>query len=333
MEEPISEREREAQTSQLAAKPGKMLCDYIRVVLPADRETWEGLVRWVGPWSVRAYGWHGYYDCSAHCLETGLLAWCRDKTTAAVYGVLVDLPGRACARLGPQLPEFLKWCLERGHATRVDWAIDDFDGRLTLKRILDAEAVGGMVSRWHGLTTIQNHERGTVTGWTVYMGSRKGASLVRVYNKTAEQRKKGNEAPDGWVRLEFQTNRELADKLARAYFREGSSAVIGQLSRRVRFAEPVPSDSNPRRWPVAWWWASVLGSVEPGPSLCAGEVAECTVARLEAYVERQAGPALTTVVKAHGGDLEPVVAILDRSLYRLKPKHYAALAAVGVGHE
>lgn len=324
----LTESEFEGQTSQLAARPGAMMLDYLRVRFPDDRGTWAALRGWLGPMASRGCGWRGWYSDSAIVLDGGLVAWCRDPSRAEVWGVLVDLPGRACAALGDRLVPFLEWALERGRVTRADFAIDDRRGRVTLARVLEAEDRGHMVSRWRGLTLLQNRERGEVKGWTVYIGSRKSEAMIRIYDKQGEQRRKGREVSGSWVRLEFEAHQGFADALCHAYFERGSCAVIEQINRRVRFVDPVGDDSHMDRAPAALWWAEFLGSVRAGPSLLCGEVPDCTIERLAAYVERQAGPALATVVQADRGDLSRLVGILDRSAVRLRPKHIAALSRI-----
>lgn len=326
MDELDFEREHEAQTSELAARAGALLLDYLRVRLPDDAETWLGL-EVLGPQVRRGSGWHGWYDQSALVAEGGIIAWCRDRARAEVWGVLVDLPGRACAALGAQLLPFLDWSLERGKVTRADFAIDDRRGLLTRERILEAEAQGLMVSRWRGLTILEQRERGEVKGWTVYLGSRNSEALIRIYDKAGEQARKGTIVPGSWVRLELEAHQEFADVLCREYFDKGSGAVVGQIARRVRFTMGATRDSNRWRWPVAAWWAQVLGSVRPGPSLMVGERPVCTVERMAQFIEHQAGPSMAAVVAAHGGDLGPLADMVERARWRMRPQHKAALEA------
>lgn len=323
----LSDSEHEAQTSALAARPGAVLLDYLRAVLPDEPAVMADVRGWLGQTTARHGGWRGWYDRSASVLDGGLLAWCSDKERAAVEGVLIDLPGRACASLGDRLIPFLAWCLHIGRVTRADFAIDDFAGRLTRERILDAEASGALVTRWREMREVSTRQRGKVSGWTFYLGSRKYEAMARIYDKAAERG-----LPDvSWVRFELETKHALADALCREYFSSGSAAIVGQIARRVRFAEPVAGDTNARRWPSAAWWLSLLGSVAPGPSLVCGEVPACTVASLAAFVERQAGPALAVMMRADGGDLGRLAGILERSAYRLKSRHLSALALASVG--
>jgi len=145
--------------------------------------------------------------------------------------------------------------------------------------------------------------------------------MVRFYDKAAEQGLAGV----SWVRTEMECKGRFGDALAREYFAKGSEAVIGQLNRRVRFIEPLGQDTNRWRWPVVAWWASFIGSIEPGQSLLVGEVPACTVSRLSAFVERQAGPSMATVCEARGGDVDWLYALLDRCERRINPKQKALL--------
>lgn len=313
----------ERSTSGLAARPGALLLDYLRARLPDDRETWTALGDWLGSMTQRAGGWHGWYDCSAEVLDKGLVAWCKDRSRAEVWGILVDLPGRACASLGDRLLPFLEWVLAHGHITRADFAMDDREGVLSFQRVAGAVRAGALVSRWQERNVIENC--GKAGGWTVYLGSRSGQSMIRVYDKASEQGK-----PGPWVRVELEARGKFGDALSRAYFQRGAVAIVEQVNRRVRFTEPG-TDGNKRRAVPALWWAAFLGSVKPGASLMVGELPECTISALAQFIERQAGPALATLLRADGGDLSRLFGIVGRSEARLKPKHLAALAMAGAG--
>lgn len=150
---------------------------------------------------------------------------------------------------------------------------------------------------------------------------------MRFYDKAAEQ---GRENVH-WVRCELEAKGAFADALGREVLRRGSVAVIEQINRRIRFVQPSETDSNIRRAMVAAWWGAFIGSVKQGAALLCGEKVQATISAMAAWVEQQAGPALATIVKAARGDLGGVLGIVERSERRLKPKHHAALALVGVG--
>jgi len=207
--------------------------------------------------------------------------------------------------------------------SRCDFALDDRRGLVTLERLLEAKRRGTLVTRWRDEPRIvaKVAEDG-FSSWTVYLGSRESDSMLRVYDKAAQQGRS-----ESWIRVELECHGKFADALAREYFSRGSVAVLEQLVRRVRFVEPQETDSNLWRAPMAAWWRELVGGVAPGASLLAGELPETTIARLWQFIERQAGPALATCLKASGGDLQPLLALVDRSTWRLKSKHMAALAA------
>jgi hypothetical protein len=313
-----------AQTSKLAARPGALLLDYLRVRVPDDRDTWRALAGWLGVMVNRGCGWRGWYSDSATVLDGGLVAWCQGPRRET-WGVLVDLPGKACAAMGDRLLPFLRWALEHGKVTRADFAIDDRAGHLTLERIVGSVRSGALACRYEQKTVIEG--LGKRGGWTVYFGSRAGQSMVRVYDKRAEQLAKGRDVAGAWVRVELEARQEFGDALCRDYFERGSVAVIEQLNRRLRFVDLGVTRAC--RAPTATWWAEVIGSVAVGHSLTLGEAPVCTLASLAAFVEKQAGPALVTLVKGAGGDLGQLLGILDRSAHRLKPKHFSALALRG----
>lgn len=321
----LSESEHEAQTSALAARPGKVMCDYLRAVLPDEPSLWLELDGWLGERKVRAGGWRGWYTRSASCLEGGLVAWCEDKERAAIEGVMVDLPGRACASMGARLVDFIRWACERGRITRIDFAIDDRQGRISRERVVAALEDGSLVTRWRGSREmVSRDEHGKRAGWCIYLGERSSEAMMRFYDKAAEQHLAGVD----WVRCELECKGKLANRIAKEYFDKGDKGgevVVGQINRRVRFVEPAGEDSNRWRWPVVGWWASFIGSIEPGESLVAGERPACTVSALSAFVERQAGPSMATVCEAGGGDVDWIYALLDRCAHRLNTRQKALL--------
>jgi len=318
--------EHEAQSSGLAARAGGVMLDYVRATLPADAEVWAELCEWLGAMQERPIGWRGWYDCSAVVLDGGLVAWCSRGEVAARQGVLVDLPGKACACLGERLIPFLAWCCERGRVRRVDFALDDRRGLLTYERLWAAVRSGACLSRAREVHGLEGAEAssGERRGWTLYVGSRSSQAVIRLYDKAAEQHIEG-----AWVRCELEAKSDFADALARAVLAESVDVVLEQLNRRLRFAVPT-SDRNRGRWPVAPWWAEFVGSLERGAPLTCGEPQEATLARMREYVRRQAGPALAALMLADGGDLSWLSEVFADGERRLKPKHRAALALVGV---
>jgi len=317
----LSVSQHEAQSSALAAQPGKLLCDYIRVVLPDEPKVRAELEGWLGESKPRAGGWHGWYDRSASVLEGGLLAWCSNGERAKIEGLLCDLPGRACGALGARLLSFLRWAHKRGRLTRLDFAVDDMAGRLTRERVLAALDEGTLLMRWQDTGEVVKRRRGALTGWTLYLGKRTGQSQARIYDKGLEQGLAGV----SWMRFELEAKGAFAHRLAAEYFTKGSDAVKAQIVKRVKFVEPVASDTNKARWPLAPWWASFIGDIEPGQSLAPGVKPACTVERLSRFVERCAGPSIATVVEALDGEVAWLDGVIERSGWRLNKSQEALI--------
>jgi phage replication initiation protein len=306
------------------------LVDYVRVTLPDMPETWAGLDGWLGERVEREVGWRGWYSRSAHVLDGGIVGWCEDSVQAERQGVLVDLPGKACAALGEGLVTFLGWCVEHGSVRRLDLALDDRAGLVTLDRIKAAEAAGAVVTRARSRPKfVGDVLQRPGEGWTLYYGSRNSEGLVRIYDKAAERAERGGGPRGGghWVRVELEAKGDYAANLAGAVLEGGGEVVAAQVLRRLRFCEPVAGDSNPRRWPIADWWNAFLGGVEAGESLACGEAQATTVEAMREYLRRQAMPTLAALLEAYGGEVDWLYADLRQARHRVKPKHRAAIVA------
>ena len=159
-----------------------------RVVVPDSPAVRAALDVWLGIQVRRELGWRGWYDASSHVLDGGIMAWCSDPSKAAVQGVLVDLPGKACAALGDKLIPFAEWALNVGHAAHADFAIDDRSGHVTLARIRAAEAAGGIVKLSPLKPLHVTNGADGADGWTVYFGSRSSDACIRIYDKAKQQK-------------------------------------------------------------------------------------------------------------------------------------------------
>ncbi|MEE0972161.1 MAG: replication initiation factor domain-containing protein [Bifidobacterium ruminantium] len=124
-------------------------------------------------------------------------------------------------------------------ATRLDSAIDVFGG--------DFDQLAGLVEmaakKPKNGAPVRSFERwDSPTGRTLYVGSRAAAVRVRVYEKGAEQRSKGNtDAPLDWVRLELQWRPSGAQRtVALDYAPEkiwGASAWTADVAQQMLHAD------------------------------------------------------------------------------------------------
>lgn len=322
--------EHESQASSLAAPRGAVMLDYLRAVLPSEAGMLSELAGWLGEFDERPIGWRGWYTESASVLDGGLVAWCEDEHMAERQGVLVDLPGRACAALGERLVPFMRWCVERGRVRRVDFALDDRRGDVTYERLAAAVDAGALVTRARSVHWIVGKvaESGERIGWTLYIGSRASEACVRVYDKRLERIERGAGDVGGhWIRCELEATGDFADALAREVLKSGAAVVVEQLNRRARFTEPSASDESRERWPMASWWYALVGSIERGASLMCGEDMSATIERMLEYVRLAAAPAMAAITEARGGDVSWFYELLDDGSHRLKSKHRSAIRA------
>ena len=309
--------------------PGSgVFLDYLRATLPSDATTWTALAGWLGELAPRPMGWHGFYDKSAKVLDGGIVAWCSESEWAERQGIVVDLPGRACASLGDRLVPFLSWCCAVGKVRRLDVAIDDRAGLVTYERLQDTLSSGGLVSKAKTCRWIIEQDTRTAArlGWTLYIGTRKSAAMVRIYDKAAERLCKGVQVAGSWVRVELEAHKDYADSLARAILAGGPAVGLAQIAEKIRCCEPSATDSNRWRWSLATWWRAFLDGIEPGGSLTCGETQETTIEKTQAWLFKQVAPALAVVDRAHGDDTSWMLALFASGDRRQKPKHHAALA-------
>lgn len=324
-----------------------VLVDWFRVTLPAGSQ--EQAIERLGGAVGRRGGWRGWYDRGAEIAGGGAVAWCAEAAAAERQGVLVELPGEACAALGDRLEKFMRWCLEQGgRVARVDYAIDDRRGRVTYERLVACTDTGRVVSSarrcnwWLGADV-----GGPRDGWTLYVGRPGSQAMIRIYDKAAEsgvgqapvvtgeasgwERGRGWVAPRPraarpWVRVEIVCRDDFAQAMTLEVFKRGPRAVVEQIRRRLRFVEePDGADSNVYRWPVCGWWRSVLSFVAVGKCLLPGESARGTVDRWRGWVERAVAPVLAAICAADG--IEALAEIVRMGEERQGARHRGAVAS------
>lgn len=275
-------------------------------------------------------------------LEKGFHGWRQVVTLDGVGGTRLAYGGQhgtAFLDLSAQALEF--YARSRGldvvglieHAqglgariTRLDLALDDFERRVTLPRILKARDAGGVVTRLK-FNRPQGEgilDRDGAKPWTLYWGTRGGGgNLVRIYNKKAEREaKEGACAYDFWVRVEAELHRDKADQVARELSRRGwTGSVAGGVVRGlIDFREP--QGANKSRWPLLSWWSDFLGDCE---ALKFGSPIETnrTVEDDFRYLVRQAARPFARAVEVYG--LDVVASMLAEGRSRFTEADEAAI--------
>lgn len=160
-----------------------------------------------------------------------------------------------------------------GHFTRIDLAIDDFEGYFTIDQLRqDYIKYGLIISKMQfGQSVEKDRFRdGETIGRSYYLGSNTGLVQVYFYEKHWERLTdeelaiKNNFDLTFWQRTEIRLKKEKAQKTIehlltyQDYYKFGYM-VVEILNKHFRLIEPNPNDKNYRRWKAPAFWSDFLG--------------------------------------------------------------------------
>lgn len=159
---------------------------------------------------------HGYEDCwLSEALGSARVMVGRPGSD---MGVHVQLPGQALGRLGVE--KALRICRELGGSvSRIDIAID-CKGQSDAADVYGSHLAKSMITRAQKVNMFVGSD-----GVTVYVGSRTSERFLRVYDKAAQTKTKGN-----WTRVEMECKGERAKYIASYVATQGMDG-IGSLIR------------------------------------------------------------------------------------------------------
>ena len=283
------------------------------------------------PWPVVSLnrGMYGYSHCGV-ILDTGRVCW---SPLDPQRGRHVSLPAGALAMIA-DVPGLVGGVLELGGSvSRLDLAIDDYDGLLDMEKIAAAlEDDSSFTSRWTSHSTISKttHGKNSRTSNTIYLGSRRSEMFARIYDKAAEQHDRGNvPSRETWVRFELEAKKRKAHKLAALVVAQDWETIRSIIMSYLCFREPSQTDSTKSRWDVAGWWSDFLGTLERVSGFFSSE-AERTLDQVQRWFETNMAPTLALAFEAWRGDLDQVLEVIVEGRKRWKPRHKAMLAAMPV---
>jgi len=185
-------------------------------------------------------------------------------------GICLELQGQGCRELEQLCGKNIFYTLlatklaSRINATRIDFAVDDFQNKLKLSKIEKKVANDEVV------TPLRNKEvrkgLANTNGHTVYIGSRT-SFLIRIYDKAAEQN-----TSYSWTRVEIEIRREAAEKMRNLVIDQISDNTsdkyteivklgIRVIADKLRFIERT--DKNVSRCPTCTWWSAFLDGAKP----------------------------------------------------------------------
>lgn len=206
--------------------------------------------------------------------------------------------------------------------TRLDIAVDDLGANFykldDLVQILERKQDGHrIVSKFRNWQEICKKKlTGEKIGQTVYMGSRKSETFLRVYDKRLEQMNKTSEDLGlDWIRWELELKKERAEEAVKMIVNRGEIGTIftGILNNYVRVVENI--DSNVSRCPVSPLWEKFVSTVEK-ISLYVTE-AEKTLEEKINWFKYQVAPTMAGIIVAQMGDMSIIHNFFDEYIMRM----------------
>jgi hypothetical protein len=276
------------------------------------------------------YGAKGY-DCAAKFAGSGWLLWCAESERGEHQGVHISFPASCLSNLlahGYDSTRLLSIVgLFEAKVTRLDIAYDDRPqdgqtGLLDLEAIIEAVKADEYVSRARMVRLMQTLKGGR--GTTLYFGSRKSDSLVRVYDKAAEQQIDD----EHWIRVELELHRERAHALFLLLCGEDrvEDFDLGAVLLAVLDFKTPNDDTNKSRWPTTPWWSEFVQSASR-IRLGGKRVVEESVERSRRWIEHQVAPTLAFLMSVYQGDMDYLTGVLIEGLRRLSKAKRAIIEA------
>ncbi|MDR2589832.1 MAG: replication initiation factor domain-containing protein [Oscillospiraceae bacterium] len=178
--------------------------------------------------------------------------------------------------------------------TRLDIAYDDHEGILDINKIFV-----DVVNKLFICKCDEHMYTGGTRGISIQHGRKISKTLIRIYDKAAEQKK----SDVHWIRVELQLRKENAQSFLKQLVR--NEYTIGQMysgvvNNYLRYVNPG-TDTNRWRWNMKPYWKKFINSAEkikiyekPG--------IEYQLVHLEKFVIKQAGNAIKTYMEIQGMD-------------------------------
>lgn len=250
-------------------------------------------------------------------------------------GVHLEMSGQGCreyeslSRVGWDY--LFELILQHGHFTRLDVAIDDFDGYFTVGQVIDHVRKGLCTSKFKKGKAIESYHisDGSGAGKTLYFGSPQSRIKIRFYDKLLERIAAGKEIEEDltfWNRVEVELRNERADQMADEIIRSEylGETIMGVLKNYIGF-KVKGTDSNKSRWPDAKWWQEFVGDVE---KLKLSKVApDRTVTRIKNWIDRQTPRSLALLFRAMGDDYYYLQQLIEKGLEQLTDQDEAIINA------
>ncbi len=183
-------------------------------------------------------------------------------------GCHVEMTGQGCRHYEGYFPDlpwqtlFEKVLSVNAKFTRLDLAIDNVDGTLTLDKVWSAiqeheTSIRTQFREWRRIQKGSFETGKMITGDTIYLGSTKSHVQFRIYDKADESGIDGH-----WIRFEIQLRDKRAHEAAKHF---ASGVPVGSLASGIinnYFSIINNDDSNISRCTLQAWWLEWLQSTE-----------------------------------------------------------------------
>lgn len=180
----------------------------------------------------------------------------------------------------------------RYNVTRLDLAFDDHTDLLDIRRVELDVRERNYVSQSTKSEIVWSDDQDTdIQGLSVGIGSKKSKVYVRIYDKAAERGFKDRH----WVRCELQLrdDRALVAMGQILHSQHVGCTVAGILRNYLTFRVPS-NDTNKSRWPIAYYWHRVIGTMEK-LSLWIKPGEAYNIHKTEYWLKKQYGQVIATL--------------------------------------
>jgi phage replication initiation protein len=248
-------------------------------------------------------------------------------------GCHVEMTGQGCRLYEGHFPEnpwqqlFSTVLAANAKFTRLDLAIDNVDGSLTLDKVWSAiqdheQQIRTQFKEWRRIQKGSFEKGKQITGDTIYLGSTKSHIQFRIYDKAQESGVDGH-----WIRFEIQLRDKRAHEAAKLF---AAGEPVGTLATGIinnYFSIINNDDANPSRCSLQSWWSEWLQTTEK--IRLTTEQSIKLVSDTMEFIKRQYAPSLAMINKHLGTTpfRSFVQEILEDGKERLSAKHERILAA------
>ena len=244
--------------------------------------------------------------------------------------------------------------------TRLDIALDCYDGTITVDKVREALRLGEVVTAFRTYTDSESEPitsvkrlslKGEVLGNSITIGNRKSNTHVCIYDKLSEQKNKYKHDSvslyklrklDSWTRFEIRIRNSVANGFMsglldswlsrkRQDYSEVSEYIGSFINSKIRF---VHLDNNRKcRCSLKNWWATFIGScmklklasIKPVVNVCR---------RAVNYVKHSLAPTLFSLaMKFSREGLWDIISEGAQEGNRLKDKHMKIVQAADMNEE